>query len=74
MCPYVFGKVYYIFLDSLASLASLMMISTLTTRSKCEHKYRDNRALNKGKSPWNLKSYAFSYVNKYVNTINALVI
>ena len=57
------GKVHHISLNSLASLtslASLIMISRLTIRSKHEHKYRDNWALNKGKSPDNLKLYVFS--------------
>ena len=40
------GKVFHMSLDSLASLASLIMISRLTVKSKCEHKYRDNWAIN----------------------------
>ena len=60
------------FLDSLDSLASAMMISKFTTRSKYEHKYMDNCVLRYRKIfPWNLNSYAFPYVNKYVNMINA---
>ena len=60
------SKVDHIFLDSLASLASLassMVISELTIQSKHEHKHRGIWAINVYKEichHWNLKSYAFS--------------
>ena len=52
-------------LDSLASLVSLLKISELTIRSKCEHKYRGiwtrNICFYKENFPLKMKSYVISY-------------
>ena len=48
-------------LDSLASLASALMISRLTIKSKYEHKYRGiwTRIMYKEQYHWKMKPYAF---------------
>ena len=65
--------------DSLDSLAFLLKISGLTTRSKCEHKYIGAFGLEtfiplRKISHWKMESYAFSFVHIYNVCINAWLI